>query len=212
MFHSRNTRGSRLKIAHRSVSKTTCHPRVMSHMLPHLPQNTSSRSLSPTSPVFRTSSPSLTCPLSAHSGLECEHLRDPRRSGGYTNSASPTGYEPKLTQSDDFEHQGIELDRNPGTDLQPRRIELDRNIGTDPYQMPERILGDDEKILAQNMRRRLENLTSRCPASNQGYTRTTIQLKALQTRILKMENYEKCWPHRCMHMGEEKIMVLLKDP
>ena len=37
----------------------------------------------------------------------------------------------------------IELDRNPGTDLQPRRIELDRNIGTDPYQIPERILGDD---------------------------------------------------------------------
>ena len=54
MFHSRNTRGSRN--AHRSVSKTTCHPSVMSHMLPHLPQNNSARSLSPTSPVFRPSS------------------------------------------------------------------------------------------------------------------------------------------------------------
>ena len=97
MFHSRNTRGSRLKIAHCSVSKTTCHPSVMSHTLPHLPQNTSTRSLSPTSPVFRTSSPSLTCPISVHSGLEYETLRHPRRSGGYTNSAPPTGYEPKLT-------------------------------------------------------------------------------------------------------------------
>ena len=27
-----------------------------------------------------------------------------------------------------------------------------------------------------------------------------------------MENYERCWPHRCMHMGEENIMVLLKNP
>ena len=32
----------------------------MSHMLPQLPENTSTRSLSPTSPAFRPSSPSLT--------------------------------------------------------------------------------------------------------------------------------------------------------
>ena len=63
--------------------------------------------------------------------------------GGYTKSASPTGYWPKLTQSGDFEPQEIESDRNLEEDLQPRRIELDRNIGTDPYQIPERILGDD---------------------------------------------------------------------
>ena len=67
------------------------------------------------------------------------------------------------------------------------------------------------KILSQKIRRRLENLMSTCPTSNQGFTRTTTQPKASQTRILKMENCEKCWPHRCMHMGEEKIMVL-KDP
>ena len=97
-------------------------------MLPHLPHNTSARSLSLTSPVFRPSSPSLPCPTLTHSGLDFETLRDPRLSGGCTKSASPTGYEPKMTQSDDFE---------------PRRIELDRNIGTDPYQIPERILGDD---------------------------------------------------------------------
>ena len=52
------------------VSKAVCHPSVMSHMLPHLPQNTSTRSLSRTSPVFRPSSPSL-------SGLDFETLRDP---------------------------------------------------------------------------------------------------------------------------------------
>ena len=40
----------------------------MSHMLPHLPQNTSTRSLSPTSLVFRPASPSLSCPTSAALG------------------------------------------------------------------------------------------------------------------------------------------------
>ena len=49
----------------------------MSHMLPHLPQNTSTRSLSPTSPAFRPSSPSLSCPISAHSGLEHENPARP---------------------------------------------------------------------------------------------------------------------------------------
>ena len=34
---------------------------------------------------------------------------------------------------------------DPGTDLQLRIIELDRNIVTDPYQIPERILGDDSQ-------------------------------------------------------------------
>ena len=88
MFHSRNTRASR--IVHCSVSKTNCHPSVMSHMLPHLPHNTSTRSLSPASLVFRPSSPSLSRPTSVHSGLDQETLRDSLRSGGYTKSVSPT--------------------------------------------------------------------------------------------------------------------------
>ena len=46
----------------------------------------------------------------------------------FSEHASPTGYEPKMVQSDDFERG---------------RIELDRNVGTDPYQIPEIILGDD---------------------------------------------------------------------
>ena len=77
----------------------------MSHMWP---LNTTTRSPSPTSPIFRPSSPSLSCPV------ELE-------------SASPTGYGPKVIEPED---------------LEPRRIELDRNLGTDPYQILERILGD----------------------------------------------------------------------
>ena len=59
------------------VSKVVCRPSVMSHMLLHFSQSTSTRSLSL---VFRPSSPSLSCP----SELEQEAHRDPRRSGGYT--------------------------------------------------------------------------------------------------------------------------------
>ena len=40
------TQDAWLKIAHCSVSQTTCHPSVTSHMMPQLPQNTSTRSLS----------------------------------------------------------------------------------------------------------------------------------------------------------------------
>ena len=112
---------------HWCLKKSSRHPRAMSRMLPHLPQNTSTRSLSPTSTIFRPSSPSLSGPTSAPSGLDQDTLRDPRRSRGYTKSASPTGNEKNLIQSDEYELQGIELDRN---------------IGTDPYQIPERILGD----------------------------------------------------------------------
>ena len=104
----------------------------MSRKLQHLPQNTSTRSLSPTSTIFRPSSPSLSCPTSAPLGLDQDALRDPRRSGGYTKSASPTDHEKKLLQSDEYELQGIELDRN---------------IGTDAHQIPEIILGVDYQNL-----------------------------------------------------------------
>ena len=98
----------------------------MSHPLQHLSLSTSKRSLSPTSPVVRPSSPTLSCPLE----LDPETLRHSRRSGGFTEIPSPTGYDPKVIQS---------------VDLEPRRIELNRNIGTDPYQIPERILGDHHR-------------------------------------------------------------------
>ena len=114
----------------------------------------------------------------------------------------------------DLQARRIELDRNPETDLQPRRLELDRNIGTDPHQIQvfdERSLGDYyQKSYHRRYGEDWKSFMSTCPTSNQGYTQTTIQLKALQTRMLKMENCEKRWPHRCVHIGEEKFMVLLK--
>ena len=125
MFHSPRTRvaaNTAQDCALWCLLKRSRDPSVMSHMLPHSSQNTSTRSLSPTSPIFRPS-PSLSCPLE----LDQETLRDSRRSDGSANSAPPTGHEPKVVQSDDFE---------------PGRTEHDRNLETDPYQITERILGD----------------------------------------------------------------------
>ena len=119
--HHANTRGSRANTAQDCALWCLQQDSVMSHMLPHVSQNTFTRSLSPT---FRSYSPSLSCP----SELDQETLRDPRRSGRKTKSASLTGNEPKVTQSDDPE------------------VELDLNLGTDPYQirvLDERILLDD---------------------------------------------------------------------
>ena len=96
----------------------------MSHMLPHLSH------LYRISAIFRPSSPSLSCP----SELDQETLRDSRRSGGHTKSASPTGFEPEMIRSDD---------------LEALTIELDRNLGTDPV-FDERILGSDyQKLIAK---------------------------------------------------------------
>ena len=60
--------------------KTTCHPGVMSHPLQHLTLTTSTSSLSPTSPIFQSFSPSQSHSL----------VLDPKRSGGSTESPSPT--------------------------------------------------------------------------------------------------------------------------
>ena len=65
-FHHANTRGSRAgrpRIARNGVLKRFRHPRVMSRSLPHLTLTTSTSSLSPTSPIFPTFSPSQSCPL-----------------------------------------------------------------------------------------------------------------------------------------------------
>ena len=68
--HHANTRGSRasrLRIARIGVPKRVCHPRVMSRSLPHLTLTTSTSSLSPTSPIFQSFSPSHPSPFGARS-------------------------------------------------------------------------------------------------------------------------------------------------
>ena len=61
------------------------------------------------------------------------------------------------------------------------------------------------QILSPMMWMNLEKLVPRCPTSSHRCVPIMTQQKALTTRILKMENYEKCWLHRCIYGCERKI-------
>ena len=63
------------------------------------------------------------------------HSDGPRQSGGSTQIASLTGYEPKTVEFKDIDAEAIEP-----VDVEPRRNELDRNLGTDPCQIQERFM------------------------------------------------------------------------
>ena len=94
------------------------------------------------------------------------------------------------------------MDRNLGTDPQPRRIELDQNIGTDPYQIPERILGDDY----QNLITEDTEETGKVGA-DMAYVQSRIHSNYDSAESIADSDLEDG-----MDMGEEKIMVLLKNP
>ena len=141
-FHHANTRGSRLRSCKAQectslcLKKKNCHPRVMSHSLPHLTLTTSISSLSPsssTSPVFPTVSPSQTNTMNLNPNIY--PANGPQQSGGSTQIQSLTGYEPKSVEVKDIGTEAISPE-----DLEPRRIELDRNFGTDPHQIHERFV------------------------------------------------------------------------
>ena len=51
----------------------------------------------------------------------------------------------------------------------------------------------------------LEKLVPRCPTSSHRCTPIMTQRRALQTVILKMENYEKCWLHHCLCKVERTV-------
>ena len=75
-------------------------------------------------------------------------------------------------------------------------------MGTDPYQIPERILGGDyQNPITEDTEE----------TGNFG-----VDVPNVPSRIhsdydsLKMENYEKCWLHRCIYMGEEKLWFFSK--
>ena len=72
----------------------------------------------------------------AHLGPdERSHSDDLRQSGGFTQTVTPTGNEPKVIETNVIDAEAM----NP-EDLEPRRIELDRYLGTDPYQIHERFV------------------------------------------------------------------------
>ena len=115
-----------------------------------------------------------------------------------------TTREPKLTQSGDFERQGIELDRNPGKDLQSRRIEPDLNLGTDPYPIPERLLGDDHQKPVTEDTEETGNFDVDMPYVQSRMHSDYDSAENIADSDLEDGELRKWWLHRCMHMGEEK--------
>ena len=61
---------------------------------------------------------------------ERPHCDDLRKSGGFTQTVTPTGCEPKV-----METNVIDSEATSPEDLAPRTSELDRNLGTDPFQI-----------------------------------------------------------------------------
>ena len=155
----------------------------MSRSLPHLTLTTSTSSLSPTSPIFPTISPTHTRPLARDPYLPCDV---PRQSGGSAQIPSLTGFEPKLIETEAIEPE----------DLEPRKIELDRNLGTDPYQIQERLM----RSTFQNPVTEDMDEFGKVGAGMSYIQSLPImtQRRVLQIRILKMENYEKCKLHHCI--------------
>ena len=78
------------------VPKTGHYPRVIFHLAPHSTLNTSTNSLSPSSPVLLSSSSPKPYLLSTHQFIDFE---DPRQDGTSTEFHSSTGYEPKKGSS-----------------------------------------------------------------------------------------------------------------
>ena len=167
------------KIASLGVPKTFCHPRAMSRSLPHLTLTTSTSSLSHTSPILQSLSPT-------HSSLlthdPCIHCDDSRRSDGSSDLPSPTSNKPK-------------------------RMELDRNLQIEHQDLTrERVVGDDYQSPITDM------VSSRCPTTSHRYTQIMIHQKALLTGTSKMDNYVRCWLHRCMYGSEKETLILLENP
>ena len=105
----------------------------------HLPLSTSTTTLSSSSPVFPPTSQTPTIHLehNEHSGPDARsHCDDLRQSGSFTQTATPTGYEPKIIETE----EGSEA---VPKDIEPKRIELDRNLWTVPYQIKEGFMGEN---------------------------------------------------------------------
>ena len=110
---------------------------------------------------------------------ERSHCDDLRQSGGFTQTVTPTGYVPKIIETN------VDAEAFSFEDLEPRRIELDRNPGTDPYHVHERFVRSSPTEDMEEFRKKLVPM---CLTSSHRCIPNTIQLNALQTRTSKMDN------------------------
>ena len=155
--------------------KNNCHPRVMSHSLPHLTLTTSTSSLSPISsisPIFPMVSPSQTSPVIMSPSRLRSKPSTPKRSSLKTSSPEELSWTGILGQI---------------------RIKYRKDLW---------------EILLLKTWVNLEKLVQRRPTSRHRCIPITAYRRALQTRILKMANYEKCWLHHCIDKIERIVRHL----
>ena len=154
----------------------------MSHSLPHLTLTTSTSSLSPfssTSFISPTVSPSPTSTMNLNPQKPCD---GPRQSGGSTQIQSLTGYEPKSVEFKDIDTEAIEPE-----DLEPKKLSWIEILG----QIRIKSRKDLREILLLKIWMNLEKLVQTRLTSDHRCITITTQRRALHTRTLKMENYEK---------------------
>ena len=185
----------------------------------HRPQAQVLSPISSTSPTFPTVSPLHTSPMILDPYIPCDV---PRHSGGSTQIPSLTSYEPKSFENKAFNTEAIAW-RPLAQKNWAWQESWDRSVS---------ITGNIyEKTPLLKIWTNLEKLVQRCPTSSHRSIPLMTQRRALQTRILKMENHEKCWLHHfrckvektvnplecqsqretcCIVTGEEQVQSVLK--
>ena len=202
-FHHANTRGSRvqrLRIARTGVLKRFRLPRVMSRSLPHLTLTTSTSSLSPiscTSPIFPTVSLLYTSPM----------ILDPWIPPAMFHGRVADKHKSHVSQV----MSPSRLRIKPSTPWQsslktssPEELSLTGILG-------QIRIKDRKDVWESHLLKKwsnLEKLVQRFPISSHRCIPIMTHRRALQTRILKMENYEESWLHHCMCKIEKTVNLL----
>ena len=168
---------------HIFVSPKPLSSTCVSRPLPHRTLTTSTSSLSPissTSLAFPTSSPLHTGPMILVPYFPCDV---PRQSGGSTQIPSLTGNEPKSVRSTPSTPKRSSLKTSS-----PEELSLTGILG----QIRIKDRKDFWETLILKIWTNLQQLVQRCPTSSHRCIAMMTLRRAWQTRILKMENYEKC--------------------
>ena len=93
----------------------------------------------------------------------------------------------------------------PKSSMPKRSMLKTRNLGTDPYQIHERFV---RSSLTERYMKEFGKVCADVTWFQSQCIPNTSRWKALQTRTLKMENYEECRLHHCIHRIEKTMNPL----
>ena len=163
----------------------------MSHSLPHLTLTTSTSSLSLSSPIFPTVSPTQDLWYTIHTYPAKFHARvaDPHKS-----------HLSQIVSQKTIETEAIEPE-----DLEPRRIELDRNLGTDPHQIRERFMRNHyQNPITEDMDEFGKVGAETSYIQSQTHC-DYDSAESIADSDLEDGELRKCWLHRCIYRSERRL-------